>query len=131
MILRTYLCEACGHTLEVQLSSDQWNAEPPDCDYCPATPMAQEFKPPAIGGSHAGKALARAHRALQGRFRRDPGLDLGDRRERVGAGRGIGARNPDQVRIGSRRAPRRVEIGRAERLNRRFEKTQLSSLLDR
>jgi len=60
MILRTYLCEACGHTLEVQLSSDQWNAEPPDCDYCPATPMAQEFKPPAIGGSHAGKARALA-----------------------------------------------------------------------
>src|SRR5262252_2728630 len=60
MILRTYLCEFCGHTLELQLSSEQWNADPPDCDYCAATPMVQEFKPPAIGGSHAGRARALA-----------------------------------------------------------------------
>jgi|SRR5215469_321906 len=60
MILRTYACEFCGHVIEVQLTSEQWNAEPPDCEYCAATPMVQEFKPPAIGGSPAGKARALA-----------------------------------------------------------------------
>jgi hypothetical protein len=66
MILRTYLCEECGHTFEAALTSDQWNQEPPDCDYCAGTPMVQEFKPPAIGGS----VTARAH-ALAEEIARD------------------------------------------------------------
>jgi hypothetical protein len=60
MILRTYICEDCGHTLEVQLTADQWNIEPPDCGYCAAAPMAQEFKPFGIGGSVRAKATALA-----------------------------------------------------------------------
>lgn len=56
-ILRTYACGDCGHMLEVTLSTDQWNAEPPDCPRCAERPMAQEFKPPAIGGSVRARAI--------------------------------------------------------------------------
>jgi len=59
MIIRSYVCEDCGHAIEVQLRSDQWQEPAPDCEYC-AQGMQQEFKPPAIGGSHAGKARALA-----------------------------------------------------------------------
>ena len=52
MILRTYMCEFCGHRLEVELSADQWDIEAPDCPNCAEhEQMGQEFKPPAIGGS--------------------------------------------------------------------------------
>jgi hypothetical protein len=59
MILRTYGCEACGHTMTVQLTSAQWNAEPPECPAC-AGETYQEFYPPAIGGSAHGRASALA-----------------------------------------------------------------------
>lgn len=60
MIIRTYGCEGCGHMIEVALTADQWNAEPPDCPQC-STQTYQEFKPPAIGGSLIGRATALAH----------------------------------------------------------------------
>lgn len=61
MILRTYMCGECGYRIDAELSSDQWNAEPPDCPQCAVTPMAQEFKPPAIGGSNIARATEIAH----------------------------------------------------------------------
>ena len=60
MILRTYMCAECGYRLEAQLTSDQWNAEPPDCPMCEER-THQEFKPPAIGGSHLSRATDLAH----------------------------------------------------------------------
>lgn len=60
-ILRTYACEFCGHMLEVTLRADEWNAEPPECPRCPATPMVQEFRPVAIGDSHRARATNLAH----------------------------------------------------------------------
>lgn len=59
MILRTYGCEQCNHTMTVELASDQWDAEPPECPMC-ANATHQEFLPPAIGGSLRGKATALA-----------------------------------------------------------------------
>ena len=59
-IVKTYACGDCGHFLEVTLRADQWNDPPPDCPRCEerlARPMAQEFKPPAIGGSHRARAV--------------------------------------------------------------------------
>lgn len=64
-ILRTYGCGECGHILEVTLSADQWNAEPPECPVCiegeerltRRQQMQQEFKPPAIGGSVRSRAI--------------------------------------------------------------------------
>lgn len=55
MILRTYVCGDCNHTLEVELRSDQWDQEPPECPCC-STQTVQEFRPPAIGGSYATRA---------------------------------------------------------------------------
>jgi len=55
MILRSYMCEDCGHLLEVELRSDQWDAEPPMCPHCAAR-THQEFKAPAIGGSVRSRA---------------------------------------------------------------------------
>lgn len=60
MILRTYGCSECGHLMEVALTSDQWNAEPPPCPQC-STQTYQEFHPPAIGGSLIGRATEIAH----------------------------------------------------------------------
>jgi NAD-dependent SIR2 family protein deacetylase len=59
MILRTYGCENCGHTMTVELRADQWNADPPECPAC-AGETYQEFSPPAIGGSAHGRASALA-----------------------------------------------------------------------
>lgn len=59
MILRTYGCLTCNHTLTVELRSDQWDQEPPECSRC-ANATHQEFFPPAIGGSVRGKATALA-----------------------------------------------------------------------
>lgn len=59
MILRTYGCERCNHTMTVELRSDQWDQEPPECPRC-ASMTHQEFTPPAIGGSVQGKATALA-----------------------------------------------------------------------
>jgi len=55
MILRTYACEACGHFMEVELRSDQWNTDPPECPRCTAA-TRQEFTPVAIGGSLSTRA---------------------------------------------------------------------------
>lgn len=60
MILRTYGCESCGHMMEVTLSADQWDAEPPDCPRC-STQTYQEFHPPAIVGSNIARATELAH----------------------------------------------------------------------
>lgn len=59
MILRTYGCETCNHMMTVELRSDQWDAEPPECPMCTRV-THQEFSPPAIGGSVRGKATALA-----------------------------------------------------------------------
>ena len=56
MILRTYLCADCNHTMTVELRSDQWNEPPPICPVCDQQQMGQHFKPPAIGGSHRARA---------------------------------------------------------------------------
>ena len=60
MILRTFMCGECGHRLEVELRSDQWQEPPPDCPMC-AEQTQQVFKPPAIIGSHIAKATELAH----------------------------------------------------------------------
>jgi hypothetical protein len=54
-IVRTYGCPDCGNFLEVTLTMDQADAEPPPCPVC-AKQTAQEFKPFAIGGSTRSKA---------------------------------------------------------------------------
>jgi len=68
MILRTYVCAECNHMMEVELRSDQWDEAAPMCPNCierhdgfsVGTPMGQEFKPPAIGGSAVGIAAKMA-----------------------------------------------------------------------
>lgn len=45
--------------MTVELRSDQWDQEPPECPLC-AQRTYQEFAPPAIGGSLYGKAVATA-----------------------------------------------------------------------
>lgn len=59
-IIRTYGCNECGHIMEVQLRADEWDAPEPDCPAC-STQTRQEFKPPAIGGSHRSRATDLAH----------------------------------------------------------------------
>jgi hypothetical protein len=63
MIQRTYVCAICNHVMNVELRSDQWAQEPPDCPVCvdylakvefgngSGVPMQQEFKAPSIIGS--------------------------------------------------------------------------------
>ena len=60
MILRTYMCGECGYRIDAELTSDQWNAEPPECPMCEAM-THQEFKPPAIIGSNIARATEIAH----------------------------------------------------------------------
>lgn len=55
MILRTYGCPECGHTMTLELRSDQWDQPPPDCPRC-SQQTEQEFVPVAIGGSVAARA---------------------------------------------------------------------------
>lgn len=57
-IARSYMCGECGHRMEVVLSAEDWDAPLPSCEACDAREMNQEFKPPAIGGSLRGKAVA-------------------------------------------------------------------------
>jgi hypothetical protein len=57
-IVRTYGCSECNHMMEVVLSSDQWDCEPPECPACAQRQMRQEFKPPAIVGSNRARAVA-------------------------------------------------------------------------
>jgi hypothetical protein len=55
-IVRTYGCEQCGHFTELTLTMDQVDDPPPFCPHC-AQQTVQEFRPVAIGGSTAGKAV--------------------------------------------------------------------------
>lgn len=55
-IVRTYMCPACAHHIEVTLDADQWDAPPPACPECERREMQQDFKPVAIGGSNRAKA---------------------------------------------------------------------------
>ena len=59
-IVRTYACSECNHMMDVVLSSDDWEAPPPDCPACEAREMRQEFRPVAIGGSNRARAVALA-----------------------------------------------------------------------
>lgn len=59
MILRTYGCADCNHMMTVELASDQWDAEPPECPMC-ANATHQEFVAPGIVGSVRSKATALA-----------------------------------------------------------------------
>ena len=59
-IVRTYACAECNHIMDVVLSSDDWDAPPPDCPACEAREMRQEFRPVAIGGSNRSRAVALA-----------------------------------------------------------------------
>lgn len=61
MILRSYMCDFCAYRIDVELSSEQWNVEPPDCPRCAGTPLVQDFKPVAIGGSNIARATELAH----------------------------------------------------------------------
>ena len=54
-IIRTYQCEQCFNRIEVTLAAEEWDAPAPTCEACD-TRLNQEFKPPAIGGSHRLKA---------------------------------------------------------------------------
>lgn len=57
-IVRTFGCERCGHFLEVTLTMEQCDDPPPECPRCNiVSPMQQEFRPFAIGGSTVGKAV--------------------------------------------------------------------------
>lgn len=56
MILRTYGCAQCNHMMTVELRSDQWDQEPPECPACAGREMGQHFSPPAIGGSARSRA---------------------------------------------------------------------------
>jgi len=42
--------------MDVVLNADEWDKPPPSCEACDARAMRQEFRPPAIGGSMAGRA---------------------------------------------------------------------------
>lgn len=57
-INRSYMCPECGHAINVVLSAQEWDAPPPSCEACDAREMQQEFRPPAIGGSHMSRAAA-------------------------------------------------------------------------
>jgi hypothetical protein len=59
-VVRTYGCNDCGKFIEVTLTLQQADDPPPECPYCAAASMQQEFKPVAIGGSTVGKAVALA-----------------------------------------------------------------------
>lgn len=55
MILRTYGCDQCNHMMTVELRSDQWDAEPPECPRC-SNVTYQELVAPGIVGSVRSKA---------------------------------------------------------------------------
>ena len=52
-IVRSYMCQTCGHYLNVTLSAEQWNDPAPECPVCAKAQMAQDFKPPGIAGHSA------------------------------------------------------------------------------
>jgi hypothetical protein len=59
-IVRSYMCEECGHMKTVTLTMEEWDAPAPHCshcdDYSESGRMRQEFKPVAINGSPAARA---------------------------------------------------------------------------
>lgn len=55
-IIRSFMCQTCGHYMSVTLSAEQWDAPAPDCPQCSAKPMDQDYKPVALGGSLRAKA---------------------------------------------------------------------------
>ena len=59
-IVRSYMCNECGHYMNVTLTAEQWDEPAPNCPRCNAwdfkEPMQQDFKPAAIGGSVRSKA---------------------------------------------------------------------------
>jgi len=57
-IVRTYQCEECFNRIELTLSLEQWDCDPPACSVCADRAMRQEFKPIAIGGSTSARAHA-------------------------------------------------------------------------
>lgn len=61
MIIRSYGCAECGHMMDVQLRSDEWDKPPPACPACEQREMHQEFHPPAIVGSNIARATELAH----------------------------------------------------------------------
>ena len=50
------MCQACGHYMNITLSQEQWDDPAPECPICTQSPMAQDFKPPGIGGSVRARA---------------------------------------------------------------------------
>lgn len=61
-IVRSYMCEDCGHALEITLPAEAWNADAPECPSCAARRMGQTFKAPGIIGSARSRAVALAER---------------------------------------------------------------------
>lgn len=75
MLNRSFRCPDCGHLETVTLSSDQWDAEPPDCPVCTSADYHQEFVAPGILGvrtaaMHMAERVAEAQEAHQ----RDSGI---------------------------------------------------------
>lgn len=57
MIWRTYSCDECNHTIEVEIDSSEWDSfEAPACPRC-AQATAQQFRPLAIVGSNHRRAV--------------------------------------------------------------------------
>lgn len=54
-IVRSYMCNECGHYMSVTLSAEQWDEPAPLCPICTSLTQ-QDFKPAAIGGSVRSKA---------------------------------------------------------------------------
>ena len=52
-IVRTFGCGTCGHFMDVTLTMEQVDDEPPECPRCAQAQMAQEFRPVAIAGNAA------------------------------------------------------------------------------
>lgn len=55
-IERSYMCEECGHYMNVTLTMEQVDDPAPDCPVCQPGRMQQDFKPIAIGNSVRGAA---------------------------------------------------------------------------
>lgn len=56
------MCADCGHRLELELRLDQWNDPPPPCPQCDKVEIDLDFRPIALGGSLANRAMAYAEK---------------------------------------------------------------------
>ena len=63
-IVRTWMCEECGHQLKQTLSAEQWDSPAPACPECYKRQMQQQFVAPAIVGQK-GQARAQASKLAQ------------------------------------------------------------------